>query len=106
MCHDAISERFHSPTNSRIGIFLPNSEWNLVRFLTVRVDNCGFVYNCHCYLSHLCDDKKTRTMQCKMNAEEFFSGRNVICLLMTKLCGYDKDNNTLKSSVLEKEDDV
>ena len=45
-------------------------------------------------------------MQCKMNAEEFFSGRNVICLLMTKLCGYDKDNNTLKSSVLEKEDDV
>ena len=69
------------------------------------MDNCGFVYNCHCYLSHLCDDKKTRTMQFKMNAEEFFSGRNVICLLMTKLC-YDKDNNTLKSSVLEKEDDV
>ena len=41
-----------------------------------------------------------------MNAEEFFSGRNVICLLMTELRGYDKDNNTLKSSVLEKEDDV
>ena len=106
MCHDATSEGFHSPTNSRIGIFLSNSEWNLVRFLTVRVDNCGFVYNCHCYLSHLCDDKKTRTMQCKMNAEEFFSRKNVTCLLMTKLCGYDKDNNTLKSSVLEKEDDV
>ena len=70
-------------------------------FLTVRVDNCRY-----CYLSHLCDDKKTRTLQFKMNAEEFFSGRNVICLLMTKLCGYDKDNNTLKSSVLEKEDDV
>ena len=52
------------------------------------------------------DDKKTRTMQFKINAEEFFSGRNVICLLLTKLCGYDKDNNTLKSSVLEKEDDV
>ena len=52
------------------------------------------------------DDKKTRTMQFKINAEEFFSGRNIICLLITKLCGYDKDNNTLKSSVLEKEDDV
>ena len=45
-------------------------------------------------------------MQFKMNTEEFFSGRNVICLLMMKLCGYDKDNNTLKSSVLEKENDV